>query len=293
MKCYLCNNEQHDLVTEKLRYGSPIGANAYKCKNCGLYFLYPQMTPEQERIFYEKEYGEIFSDEKGTTPAQLFQKRQGDANMYYEWCKDYISKDQDCLEIGSASGYFLAKIKDKVKSVTGIETHKLLREYANKIGIYTVSSLDECRNKQYDSIFMFFLLEHLGDPIGYLKNLKHLLKPKGSIFIVVPNVDDILISTYEIKGLYEFYFTPAHQFYYSPQVLSTIFEKADFSSYKLNFFQRYDLSNHMHWMMAGKPGGQGKYNHIFSKDLLKKYADDLIKQRKCDTIFAVVKKTSK
>lgn len=291
MNCYLCKHDDFDLIVEKLRYESPSGGKAYKCKNCGLYFLSPQMTPEQERVFYEKEYGEIFSEEKGTTPADLFESRQGDAELYDNWSSAYLKDEHDCLEIGCASGYFLDRIKEKVKSVSGIETHEVLRDYCKKIGIQMYSSLDECQDEQFDSIFMFFLLEHLGDPIGYLKSLKRVLKKNGGIYIIVPNADDILLSTYEINGFREFYFTPAHQFYYSPKALSTIFEEAGYKTYNFDLYQRYDLSNHMHWMMNGKPGGLGKYAELFGEELDNAYKNRLVEKGLCDTIYAIVKKT--
>ena len=207
--------------------------------------------------------------------------------MYFNWVKDNLNENQDCLEIGCASGYFLAKIKDNVKSVTGVETHTLLREYCQEIGIETFESIEQCPSQSYDCLFMFFVLEHLSNPIDFLANLKRLLKPNGLIFIVVPNVDDILVSTYEIKHLFEFYFTPAHQFYYAPSSLETIFQKAGLLTIQLKLFQRYDLSNHMWWMMHGKPGGQGKFNSIFTEDLQNAYANCLIEHHVSDTIFAI------
>ena len=289
MKCYLCNNEEHNLVSDKLRYDSQ--RNVYKCNNCGLVFIYPQMTPEEERTFYENEYGEIYSAEKGTTPAELFNARLGDAQSYYELIKKHIDKNQDCLELGCASGYFLATIKDEVKSVTGLETHLLLRQYCQEIGINMVESIDECQNEQFDSVFMFFLLEHLGNPIDYLTNVKRILKKGGKVFIEVPNVGDALLSLYNIPAFNEYYYTPAHQFYYSKNTLSDVLQKSGFSDFEIKPVQRYDLSNHMYWMMNGKPGGQGIYNDVFSPDLLKMYAKDLTDHFICDTLFAVVTKT--
>lgn len=289
MKCYLCGHEKHELVSAKIRYEQP--RKAYKCSNCGLVFLYPQMTEEEERIFYEKEYGVIYSEEKGTSPKDLFDARLPDAKVYYELVKDYIDENNDCLEVGCASGYFLATIRDKVKSVTGFETHTELKSYCKDIGINMIDSLEGGKNDQFDRIFMFFLLEHLGDPIGYLNKLNRVLKKGGYIVIEVPNVDDALLTLYNIPKFVEFYFTPAHQFYYSKKTLSGLLRKAGFNEFDIKPEQRYDLSNHMHWMQTGKPGGMGLYNHIFGQDLLKAYAETLKNHWICDTLFAFVKKT--
>jgi SAM-dependent methyltransferase len=289
VRCYLCGHEKHELVSAKIRYEQP--RKAFQCSNCGLFFLYPQMTKEEERIFYEKEYGVIYSEEKGTTPKDLFNARLPDAKAYYELVKSYLSEKNDCLEVGCASGYFLATIKDKVKSVTGFETHTELRSYCKDIGINMIDRLEDGQDRQFDRIFMFFLLEHLGDPIGYLNSLSRVLKNGGYLFIEIPNVEDALLSLYDIPKFVEFYFTPAHQFYYSRKTLADMLRKAGFNDFEIKAVQRYDLSNHMHWMMAGKPGGMGRYDHVFDQDLLKAYAETLKTHWLCDTLFAVVKKT--
>lgn len=287
--CYLCQNDQFELVTEKLRYDVP--KKAYKCKKCGLVFLSPGMTADEERIFYEQEYGEIYSNEKGTTPEKLFQSRLPDASLYFNWVKPYLAPTHDCLELGCASGYFLATIRNNVGSISGIETHKLLNEYCKNIGIRMYNSLRECGDSQFDRIFMFFLLEHIGDPVTYLHEVNRVLRPGGMLFIVVPNVDDALMKLYDIPAFRPFYFTPAHQYYYSRDTLTRMLEKAGMNNISLFPRQRYDLSNHMHWMMNGKPGGTGRYNAVFSKELLAEYGKNLEDHFLCDTLFAVVTKT--
>lgn len=290
IKCYLCQNKvrkNFTFITDKFRYG--FKKCAYKCDKCGLVFIIPRMNSEEEKVFYEKEYGEIYSQEKGTTPKDLFQARMPDACRYLEMTKKYFSKHDDCLEIGCASGYFLDIIRNNVRSVTGYETHSLLRKYCEGIRIPVLDRLEDCFGNRFDKIFLFFVLEHLGDPLSYFKNLKRILRPGGMIFIEVPNVDDALLSMYQIPAFRDFYFTPAHQYYYSRQTLGRMLRKAGFKDFEIKPEQRYDLSNHINWMLAGKPGGQGKYNHVFSKKLLESYAENLKQQFLCDTLFAIVR----
>ncbi len=289
--CQICGNRDpkaFSFVTDKFRY--EVKKSAYKCDACGLVFILPLMSPEEERIFYEQEYGVIYSQEKGTTPKDLFEKRLPDARRYLSMTERYLSGDNDCLEIGCASGYFLHTIRDRVRSVAGYETHVELKKYCEGIGIPILPSLEAAGEGRFDRIFLFFVLEHLGDPLGYLALLKRMLRPGGILFIEVPNVDDALLSLYQIPALKDFYFTPAHQFYYSKDTLGRLLRKAGFADFEIEPEQRYDLSNHMHWMLAGKPGGQGKYSHVFTPKLLEAYAECLREKFLCDTLFAVVKK---
>ena len=286
MKCEICGSENSELVSEKLRY--PTNQKVYRCKDCGLVYIFPKMTPEEERRFYEREYGEIYSTEKGTTPSDLYQSRLPDAQLYSDWVSSYLSKTDNCLEIGCASGYFLKTIESKVNSISGIETHILLKKYCEDIGISMFNELGDVPDKSFDKIFLFFVVEHIGNPTQYLKDLSKKLKSNGQIMLVVPNVEDVLLSEYNIPAFPSFYYTPAHQYYYSRDTLSKLFEKVGFTNFEIKPIQRYDLSNHVHWMMNSKPGGAGKYNHIYSEELNKEYKKCLEEKFVCDTLFAII-----
>lgn len=287
-ECYLCGNRKYETVSDTLRYGEK--KSVKKCLACELVFIDPPMTKGEEERFYQEEYGKIFAKEKDTTPEKLFNARYPEAVAYYELVKSYISKQDKCLELGCASGYFLNYIKDKVSAITGYEPFIEFKRFCSSLGINMVEDLEECADGSFDKIFMFFLLEHLNDPVPYMKNLERVLKPGGAILAVVPNVEDVLLSIYNIPKLREFYFTVAHPFYYSKKTLAAMFDKAGFTGYEILPAQRYDLSNHMSWMMEGKPGGQGKYNNVIGKKTLNSYAEDLKRKFKCDTLFAVIKK---
>ena len=113
--------------------------------------------------------------------------------MYQDWVSPWLQPTDDCVEIGCASGYFLAVIKDRVGSVAGLETHLELRQYCEQIGIPIHDRLEEMPEASVDRLFAFFVLEHLGEPMEFLAQARRVCRPGGSIMIVVPNVDDVLL----------------------------------------------------------------------------------------------------
>lgn len=284
--CYLCSGTDVEVVADTFRYETPQAG--YRCRGCGLVFIYPRMTAEEERKFYELEYGIIYSNEKNTTPADLFEARQGEARQFLSWTESHIRPADAALEIGCASGYFLDLIRDRVASVAGVETHAELREYARRLGIEVWDDLAKCPPASVDLVFVFFVLEHIGDPLAFLAGIRRVCRSGARVMFVVPNVDDALLSVYKVPRFRDFYFTPAHQFYYSPDTMTRLFQKAGFARFDIFQKQRYDLSNHVQWMIDGRPGGMGRFDHIFSEGLTDEYRRALEAHDVADALFAVV-----
>ena len=53
--------------------------------------------------------------------------------------------------------------------------------------------------------------------------------------------------------------------------------------------QMYPLSNHMHWLAKGKPGGHKIWNMLESDMLAKEYENILQKNNICDTLLMCAK----
>jgi 2-polyprenyl-3-methyl-5-hydroxy-6-metoxy-1,4-benzoquinol methylase len=247
------------------------------------------MTPEAEKEFYEKTYRSTYDNQEAD---KLWESSLPEAKNRVSRFMHLYSKDTRVLEIGCASGYFLFAVRDHVKSVTGVELTKDYVEYARGRGLDIRESLDEVTDHSCDLIFMFHVLEHIEDPIQFLKELKKKMSPSGKLIIEVPNVDDVLVSAYKIKNHLDFYWEIAHKYYFSKNSLKNVLDRAGYKS-DIQPLQRYDLSNHMYWMQYGKPGGQGFYNALFTPSLLAEYEKCLKEKFICDTIYAVAEKMKK
>ena len=283
-KCYLCGNSNCSLIHDNIRYN--LASRPYRCNACGFVFLYPRMTSEEEKEFYEKKYRYFYESQ----PLEdHWRESLPEAKKRVLRFKELYTKDTRLLEIGCASGFFLSEVRGNVKTATGVELTKEYVKYAVSRGLDVRESLDEITDHSCDLIFMFHVLEHIDDPVKYLKEVKKKLSPDGNLIIEVPNVEDILVSTYKIKPHLDFYWEIAHNYYFSKTTLGRVLEKAGYQ-YEIFPLQRYDLSNHMYWMITGKPGGQGHFNEVFSPFLLDEYEKNLKERFLCDTIYAIAKK---
>jgi len=105
----------------------------------------------------------------------------------------------------------------------------------------------------------------------------------------VPCATDPLVELYKVPAFDKFYWSVAHHWYFNKESLTALLGK---SGLKFQLFseQRYDLSNHITWMLEGKPGGLGRFDNIFGPDLDELYKVQLKKSWYCDTLIAILEK---
>ena len=111
--------------------------------------------------------------------------------------------------------------------------------------------------------------------------------PGGKQIFEVPNGNDPLSALYDIPAFDEFYWWRAHHWYFTQKSLGYLLNQTE-KDYEIRPGQRYDISNHIHWMLSGKPGGLGKYNHIFSPETRNCYAEDLKNSGFYDYLIAII-----
>jgi len=170
--------------------------------------------------------------------------------------KPILNPEMRALDIGCSAGHFLYALKDYVKECIGIEFNKENAKLVNeKLGIKVYTEPIEKTDiplGSLDLITVFQTLEHIEDPINFLQIIGKYLKPEGYLCIEVPNIQDALISIFNVGAYSDFYFKEPHLFYFSPKTLSMILKKAGFRG-ALKTTQRYNFINQMNWLLTGNP----------------------------------------
>jgi SAM-dependent methyltransferase len=98
----------------------------------------------------------------------------------------------DALDIGCANGNILARFAQAFPewSLYGMENSDRWREHVSSIpgvkGFFT--SMEELKDRRFDLIIMSHVLEHISDPISFLRCLHPHLKVHGKLFIAVPDI---------------------------------------------------------------------------------------------------------
>ncbi len=293
IQCTLCGCENITYIPNRIRNDEAGMYKMYCCENCETHFLYPRPESEELQEYYDGTFREetrSFEYYDIKVLERVFRTFTPEAIERVERVREELQAEDEVLEIGCSVGYFLEAIADKVKAVCGTEWDKKAQQFIRdntRFDNITVSSNPEDFEKKFDKIFMFHVLEHIEEPIAFLKQLKEILKPDGVIYIEVPNVDDILVKTYQCEAFKDYYYKKAHLYNFNEKGLQYIFENAEYQ-YQMDFIQRYDLSNHLHWLHTGKPGGKGKYAQVLGAAVNEEYVKALREQKQTDTLFAKI-----
>lgn len=255
-ECYLCGKSNIEVIRTKLRHD--IRRNVLKCQDCGLVFL--EKKSRNLRDYYEKDYRRLYSPVIGkeVSPGERFDIHLPFQQSRIEDIRPYLKPDMKALDIGCSSGYFLYVLKDLVQECIGIELNKSDVEFARRkcgVKIYDRPLEETDIPLEYlDIVFMFDVLEHIEDPIQFLKTVRRYIKPEGYIYIEVDNINDSLISIYGIKEYSDFYYREPHLFYFSPETLRMVAERGGYSG-ETKTMQQYNFMNQINWILTGRPQG--------------------------------------
>jgi len=169
--------------------------NNYKiidCKICKFIHVLPLPSEKKVTNLYKKKYY--------TKIKSRFIKREEreveHLKLIFDEKLDYLEskikrKTKSILDIGSGTGFFLKRAKERGWIINGVEPNKIAAKYSEKIGVPVIPdffhNINIKNRKKYDAINLTQVLEHVNNPIEFLKKCHRLLKSGGIIVIEAPN----------------------------------------------------------------------------------------------------------
>ena len=162
------------------------------CDKCQFIHVMPLPSELELSKLYKREY---YTKVKPNY-IKKYQKEIDYWNLIFDEKLDFLetkikTQTRSIFDIGSGSGYFLLRAKEKGWAVDGVEPNLIAADHSRKIGVPVINDFFGNVNihtmKKFNAINLFDVLEHVHNPIEVLENCYKLLKPKGVIVIEVPN----------------------------------------------------------------------------------------------------------
>lgn len=284
--CPVCQSKKLRKFHDKIRGGKAMDVIA--CPACNTMHLDKEFNQEMLNRYYVDAYRREFTSElnAGDSAEKFFRDKLPLAVKRVRLSLPYLKKGKDAayLEIGCGPGYFLNELKKYSSRLYGLELSLDHARYAKTLGltIYTDPLENVEFDAKFDAIFLFHVLEHIAEPVRYLKRLKSLLNKGGKIIIEVPGIADPLVQLYRIPGFRDFYFQEPHLYYFSEKSFRVMGDKIGMTP-KFHSYNQYGIINHLTWAITGKSNvtkrAEGNAVNIeFEKpDSGKKFFDELNK----------------
>ena len=282
--CMICQCTESVVVQVGVRHASDLQVR--RCSRCGLVYLWPRPTKEKLDRYYTEFYHEDYAE---PPVHERYRVDLDEARVRVRRLLPFLQPDTRLLEVGCGSGAFLHAVRPYVADLLGVEPDAASRDWIEgQLRLPVMERVADVlrQAKPFDLVVLFHVLEHVPDPVRFLRSLSQLLGLDGRLVVEVPNVDDVLVAAYQIPAYLRFYYQKAHLYYFSMDTLTVTLNQAGFNA-TIKGIQRYDLNNHIQWMLTGQPGGQDYYNDILLPSVHAAYADALIRAGHSDTLWAI------
>ena len=138
------------------------------------------------------------------------------------------------VDIGSGTGYFADYMTRKGWNVTGIELSEPAREYSiTRFGLTVISptEISAIKDGSVDCVTLWHVLEHLYEPVKWLKEIMRILKDDGTCIIALPNIKSADAGWFgnEWAALD----VPRHLWHFSPATLQAFIKQHGFNCTEL------------------------------------------------------------
>ena len=179
MVCPICEADKGDLITVENNY------RIRECYRCKVVYVENRPNFEELKEYYLKRYIPMKEEEWKSCMLPIFEHDVRNIERK-------VIKKGRILEIGSNYGLFLKLMKDRGWKVYGVEP--LVKPPYKGLNIIKGFFEEiEFKERRFDAVSFWFVLEHMINPLKVIEKSYNILKDGGWIFIRVPNIYPLII----------------------------------------------------------------------------------------------------
>ena len=198
----------------------------YRDETLDLVFTHPQPSEKILSKYYESEDYISHTDGKRSLFEKAYHFVKNIALKNKLQLINTLQKDKgSLLDIGAGTGEFLCVAKENGWNCVGVEPSEKAKGIALKKNVSFADATQQLEDQSFDVITMWHVLEHVPNIENQIKELKRLLKPKGTILIAVPNFNSFDAKHYGV--FWAAYDVPRHLWHFSKTAIKLLFQKQD------------------------------------------------------------------
>lgn len=261
--CIACGSDKNRIIFDMIREEK---RDVFRCDSCGFVWLGKSKDNSLMKTAEYYNSDEYISKCYETTwgfDERKDKRKKSLANSIRDIAAIIKGENiSSCLEVGASVGAVAEGLMEVLPDIYlyGVELNRAEADYlagilGGKNVFYTLKDA-LATGKKFDMVYGIHVFEHFEYPLKELEIIRLLLKPRGILFLEMPNHDDYYIhalSGQKREKYMEFMYHKAHPFYYNKKSFSAIIKKTDFSIEYINTRQDYPIVNFFHWLLNGGP----------------------------------------
>jgi len=218
INCPLCNSNKENILFSRPDYTHQITDepfNVVQCRKCGIVYVNPRPTEDEIHQYYPEEFYDI-----NINGEELLKTKRRQLSLKYQYVSDL--QPGALLDVGCQKGEFMYFMQQKGWNVRGCDFSS---KPPNVFGLdifYGDIDLAEYPENSFDLITLWAVLEHVYNPQKMLKKLNRLLKPGGSIVMLVTNFYSLPASLMRHDDV------PRHTTLFSKKTLAQMLEQTGY-----------------------------------------------------------------
>ena len=283
--CFICESVNlEEIYTGKIRSGSVgnFSTDDYqvlRCLDCNVKFLDKFLKHD---FYTSSEYRESYNDSSNVnTYHKLHDESEND--KVYKIGIDNL-RNKKVADFGTGGGTFLDVASAVAKKTFAIEPASFFHSNLKlKHKVFSYGSELVNSGEKIDIATSFDVLEHVENPLEFLKEIYSSLAKDGVMYLMTPNSNEIL-NDIPIEEFKKFNYRTAHYYYFCESSIERLLKLAGFKNFKVSFHHKYDISNLIYWLKDRRPTGQNKYD-LFDNDFNSSYKNYLINKGKASHLW--------
>ena len=234
-------------------FGNFVEATVFRCDVCEVQFL-PSSVGLIPNYYSGPEYRETVGE--GSDAESFFKLHDVEQLDRYPLMNGVTLRNSVVAEIGAAAGSFLDGVRGLAAATVAVEPAVAYHESLRRRGHVTFSDASDASewNGKVDVAVCFSVIEHVSDPVAFLRQIKNLLAPGGKLLLSTPNARDILLDV-GCEAYRRFFYRSVHAYYFDAVSLRRAAAEAGFQQFEPRHIHRFNFGNFTGWLGEHKPAG--------------------------------------
>jgi 2-polyprenyl-3-methyl-5-hydroxy-6-metoxy-1,4-benzoquinol methylase len=235
VSCNLCRTDQ-----ARLFLATPVDT-LVQCRHCRLIYVNPRpmsKDTDYEEAFFLQEYKDVYGVDYIEDRANITRLARARLEVI-----ERHKQGGKLLDVGCAAGFLLDEARQRGWETRGVEISQFASQYARqelKLDVFT-GTLEGAKfpAAEFDVVVLYFVLEHLRDPLALLQEISRILKPGGLLSLAVPNIAGLYFRLKRKEWIAERTRHQSHFYEFSPSTLRRMLARAGLHTVALTSEGRY------------------------------------------------------